>query len=277
VFSAGLDDAPGQHDGRPQQAGERQCPPAGAGTAAGIGPQTQTRGTRRAKRPILMSSQPDAIDPQLEQLLDLERRSLLAEQARQQAHALRTPLSVIDVIVETLRLESHHDLSSAERLSRIQGAAGSLATVLSDSVNATRFGDGPRYPLDITALAAHVVRALGGEVPSGGDGTDLAEVEPASFQAAVMHALRLIGIGTDCYGGDTWRAVLRRERQDGALLLSLVAVGPRPPEPPRERADLQLMALAARRVAEDSGGSLTLERDRALFRLPRSPTQRGVA
>jgi hypothetical protein len=216
------------------------------------------------------ASPPAAIDPALERLLDLERRSLLAEQSRQQAHTLRTPLSVIDVIVETLKIECHHDPSSAERLSRIQGAAGSLATVLSDSVNATRFGDGPRYPLDVTALAAEVVRAVGGEVPSGGDGADIAEVEPASFQAAVMHALRLIGIGTDCHGGDTWRAVLRRERRDGALLLSLEAVGSRHPEPPCERADLQLMALAARRVAADSGGTLTLERDRALFRLPRS-------
>lgn len=44
------------------------------------------------------------LNPALERLTDLERRSLLAEQARQQAHRLRTPLSVIELIAETLQL-----------------------------------------------------------------------------------------------------------------------------------------------------------------------------
>jgi signal transduction histidine kinase len=208
----------------------------------------------------------------LERLLDLERRSLLAEQARQQAHTLRSPLSVIDLITETLRLDSTDDPVRVERLGRIHGAAASLAQGLSDSVNATRFGDGPRYLADVSLLARDVVQAFGGEVASHEtaweQGTDMVELEPASFEAALVHALRLIGVGTEaCPSGDR-RVVLRREQHDGVLRLSLKAISPNPPELPSERVDLRLMALAARRAAEDLGGSLVLEPNQVLFELP---------
>jgi signal transduction histidine kinase len=208
----------------------------------------------------------------LDRLLDLERRSLLAEQARQQAHVLRSPLSVIDLITETLRLDSAEDPVRVERLARLHGAAASLAQGLSDSVNATRFGDGPRLLADASLLAENVVQAFGGEVaswePGRQQGTDMIELEPASFEAALVHALRLIGVGTEACPSGNRRVVLRREHQDDVLRLSLHAISPDPPDLPSERVDLRLMVLAARRAAEDLGGSLTLEPNRVLFELP---------
>lgn len=208
------------------------------------------------------------LNPVLERLADLERRSLLAEQARRQAHRLRTPLSVIDLITETMQLEGQQDPQRAERLARIHSAAGSLATELSDAVKSTRFGDGPRRQLDPLALAADVVRAFGGEVTTqAADGATLS-LEPSSLEAAVVHALRLVGVGTDCNGVCAQRPVLHAERRDGEILLTISAAGSAPPDTPRERADLRLMAEAAERAAQDHGGSLALGADSATFRLP---------
>jgi len=204
----------------------------------------------------------------LERLLDLERRSLLAEQARQQAHALRSPLSVIDLIAETLKLDSAEDPIRIERLARVQGAAASLAQGLSDNVNATRFGDGPWSRADVCALAGDVVKTFGGEVACCDHELDLIELEPASFQAACVHALRLIGVGTEARPRDDRRVVLQREQRDDVLRLSFLALADRPPDVPLERADLGLMVLAARRAAADLGGSLTVEPNRVLFEVP---------
>jgi signal transduction histidine kinase len=208
------------------------------------------------------------LNPALERLADLERRSLLAEQARQQAHRLRTPLSVIDLISETMQLEHEDDAQRAERLARIHSAAGSVAAELSNAVKSTRFGDGPRQRVDAAALAAEVVLAFGGDVAGAEpDNTTLA-VEPTSLEAALVHALRLVGVGTDCNGVCAQRPRLRVERRDGELWLAITATGAAPPDTPRERADLQLMVRAAERVAQDHGGSLTLGPDSAVFRLP---------
>jgi len=212
------------------------------------------------------------LDPALERLIDLERRSLLAEQARQQAHRLRTPLSVIDLVAETLLLDGEDDAARAERLERIHSAAGTLAAELADAVRSTRFGEGPRRRLDPVALAAHVVRVFGGQVtmtPAPAEkGASLALVEPASMEAALVHALRLVGVGTDCNGVCAQRPTLHAERRNGELLLAIAVVGAEPADTPRERADLRLMAKAAERVAQDHGGSLTLGAGSALFRLP---------
>jgi hypothetical protein len=208
------------------------------------------------------------LNPTLERLTDLERRSLLAEQARQQAHRLRTPLSVIELIAETLQLEGQADTDRGARLARIQNAAGTLAAELSDAVRSTRFGDAPRHRLDPAALAADVVHAFGGEVAAAPAPAPIALVESASLEAALVHALRLVGVGTDCNGVCAQRPRLHTSRQDGQLLLAITAGGAAPPDIPRERADLGLMARAAERVAQDHGGSLTLGVDSAVFRLP---------
>jgi signal transduction histidine kinase len=210
--------------------------------------------------------------PLLERLVDLERRSLLAEQARQQAHVLRTPLSVIDLIAETLQLETE-DATRGERLARIQGAATTLTTKLADMVRANSFGDGPARRCDVTALAAGIVHAFGGDVAAGSDRGDAAMVEPASFEAAVVHVLRLIGVGTDCNGVCNQRPQLHAEQRDGMLLLSLSALGDAPPDVPRERADFRLMAQAAERAAQDHGGRLSLKPASAVIELPQAETE----
>jgi hypothetical protein len=210
-------------------------------------------------------------NPALERLTDLERRSLLAEQARQLAHRLRSPLSIIGLIAETLQLERQDDPNRADRLARIQAAAGSLATELAGTVKSNRFGDGPRRRLEPAALAAEVIRAFGGEVltaPMAAAGEHAtALVEPASLEAALVHMLRLVGVGTDYNGVCAQRPVLRAELLDGELLLAISVTGVAPPDTPRERADLRLMAKAAERVAKDHGGSLTLGPDSATLRL----------
>jgi hypothetical protein len=210
-------------------------------------------------------------NPALERLADLERRSLLAEQARQLAHRLRSPLSIIGLIAETLQLERQDDANRADRLARIQAAAGSLAAELADVVESTHFGYGPRRRLAPATLAADVIRAFGGEVltaPMGAAGEHaMALVEPASLAAALVHMLRLLGVGTDYNGVCAQRPVLRAESRNGELLLAISVIGAEPPDTPRERADLRLMAKAAERVANDHGGTLTLGPDSATLRL----------
>lgn len=226
-----------------------------------------TRGGRPAPD---RRKQASDLNPQLERLTDLERRSLLAEQVRQQAHRLRTPLSVINLVAETLLLQSQSEPGRAERLARIQGAAGSLANELSVAVNAVRFGDGPQQLLDPATLAAEVVSTFGGEVvtASAACAKTTMLVEPASLEAALVHAMRLVGVGTDCNGVCAQRPTLEVQRSNGDLLLVISARGSQPADTPRERADLRLMAQAAERVANDHCGSLTLGPDKVTFRLP---------
>jgi len=233
--------------------------------------------TPHRRRQGIGISVPDAsaagleLNPALERLTDLERRSLLAEQARQLAHRLRTTLSIIGLIAETLQLESRDDANRADRIARIQTAAGSLASELAGAVKSTRFGDGPRRRLAPAVLAADVIRAFGGEVltaPTTAAGESAtALVEPASLEAALVHVLRLVGVGTDYNGVCAQRPALRVECGDGELLLAITVTGVEPPDIPRERADLRLMAKAAERVAQDHGGSLTLGPNSATFRL----------
>lgn len=219
------------------------------------------------------------LDFERERLSDLERRSLLAEQARQQAHHLRTPLSVIKLISETLQLELLDDRSRRERLQRLLAAASTLSTGLSDGVRATRFGDGPQQRLEVMALAAEVVQVFGGRVVSI-DGESAAAdpgaldawVERDSFEAALVHCLRLIGIGADCNGPCAHQPILEYRRGATRLTLRLSVEGQQQPQIPGERIDLQLMALAAERTARDSGGTLTLTEDSATFELPLAPS-----
>lgn len=215
-----------------------------------------------------------------ERLTDLERRSLLAEQARHQAHRLRTPLSVVKLISETLQLEFSDDRARSERIQRMLGAVLTLSSNLTDAVSATRFGDNAPRRLDVVALAARVVQAFGGRVVwIDGDaieltgltgGTDIrgpdVVLESDSFEAALVHALRLIGVGY--HAENVNRPLLQCRRSVSAVMLRLSADRPRPQEIPNERADLQLMALAANRAARDCGGTFTLASDDVTFELP---------
>jgi hypothetical protein len=213
-----------------------------------------------------------SLSPTLERLTDLERRSLLAEQARQQAHRLRSPLSVIDLIAESLQMESQADARGTERLARIKSAAEKLAIELSDTVRSTCFGAGIHRPGNPVALASRVVYAFGGEVvtPAAELPQMTLPVESEILEAALVHALRLVGVGTDCNGVCAQRPSLSIERRDGDLLLIITVQGEEPADTPRERSDLRLMELAAGRAAKEHGGSFVLGPESATFRLPLS-------
>lgn len=211
-------------------------------------------------------------------LADLEVRSLIAEQARQQAHRLRSPLSVIDLITETLQMALVDDPAISERLGRILGATSTLSTSLTEAVRSTRFGDGPPRPVDVVARAARIVEAFGGCVvgKSGEAGLGPCRgpavlVDTNSFEAALVHVLRLFGRrgGRQGVAGANAGAAgpTFKWQQDAAgLSLHFLVEGVEPlPTPLSDRADWQLMGQAAERMARDVGGTLTITTDGACF------------
>lgn len=221
------------------------------------------------------------LDPSHERLTELERRSLLAEQAREQAHSLRSPLSVIELVSETLQLELGEERGRAERVQRVLDAVSTLSMSLTQSVRSNRFADGPKRPLDVTKVAAEVVLAFGGRLDAGvsmylkelerpaEDGA-IVLAEEQGFQAALVHLLRLIGIGNACNGVCAQQPLLSVEQdQPGQRLrLRLMSEGEPDIPIPAERADYQLMLRAVERVVRDSNGVLVLGRDHASIELP---------
>jgi len=218
------------------------------------------------------------MDRERERLCDLELRSLLAEQARQQAHRLRTPLNVITLITETLQLESPDDPAVSDRLRRLLTSVLTLTNCLSDAVSSTRFCDGPPQRCDAVALAARVVGVFGGrvsvregEAEMSGFSGPYVFLERNSFEAALVHALRLVGIRAYRGGTRANRPLLQWHRTAAGLRLDLSIEGPQTPEVPGERADLQLMEMAAERTARDIGGVLSIAEATARFELPLAP------
>ena len=221
------------------------------------------------------------LDSTHERLTELERRSLLAEQAREQAHSLRSPLSVIELVSETLQLELGEDRGRAERIQRVLDAVTTLSMNLTQTVRSNRFADGPKRPLDVAKIAAEVVLAFGGRV-DGGASLHLAEVErqgedasfvlaeEQGFQAALVHLLRLIGIGNACNGVCAQQPLLSVEQDQPAqrLRLRLISEGEPDIPIPVERADYQLMLKAVERVVRSSDGALVLSPDHATLDLP---------
>ena len=224
------------------------------------------------------------LDPNHERLTELERRSLLAEQARGQAHALRSPLSVIELVSETLQLELGEDRPRAERIQRVLDAVSTLSMTLTQSVRSNRFADGPKRPVDVAKLAAEVVVAFGGRVAAGAS-MPLADAErPArdtaivltdeqGLQATLVHLLRLIGIGNACNGICAQQPLLSVEQDQHAerLRLCLTSEGKPQAPVPIERADYRLMLKAVERVVRESDGALVLGRDHATLELPLTP------
>lgn len=214
------------------------------------------------------------LDPNHERLTALERRSLLAEHAREQAHALRSPLSVIELVSETLQLELGEDRSRVERIQRVLDAVSSLSLNLTQNLRAHRFADGPKRPVNAAAVAAAVVRAFGGHVvgtppPPHPDGSAVL-VDEQGFEAALVHLLRLIGVGSACNGGCAQHPLLQIERDQEAQRLRLrVMMGGEPGAPiPTERADYRLMLKAVERVVRESDGAFELGKDQATLELP---------
>lgn len=224
-----------------------------------------------------------------ERLTEVERRSLLAEQAREQAHSLRSPLSVIELISETLQLELGDDRSRTERLQRVLDAVSTLSCSLNQSVHLNRFADGPRRAVDAAKVAAEVVQAFGGCVARpdgngradewrGGDGEEAAVlVNEQGFEAVLVHLLRLIGVGNSSNGHSPLAPMLSVEEDQDAqrIKLHLTCSGQAGLRIPAERADYRLMLRAVERMTRDSGGLLVLGDDRATFELPLLPAPAG--
>jgi signal transduction histidine kinase len=204
-----------------------------------------------------------------EQLAELERRSLLAEQARQLAHSLRSPLSVIGLIGETLQIDLADDDDKRRRLEQVLGAVSKLSTILSENISNTRFADGPERRIDAAAVAADLVQLRGGRVETDGAARPIL-IDPDGFTAAILHALHLVSDSGPDHGGNGGSEpmpLLRCRVHDGTLSLELEAVdlGTEPTVLSQDRA---LMIKAAERVARDHDGTLTLEPGRVIFRFP---------
>jgi hypothetical protein len=225
------------------------------------------------------------LDPTRERLTELERRSLLAEQARQQAHRLRSPLSVIELVSETLQLELGEDRGRAERLQRVLDAVSTLSTNLTQTVRANRFADGPKRAVDAAGVAAEVVLAFGGRIAdataipaqaAGQAGAQAGEdghavlLDEQGFEAALVHLLRLIGIGSVCNGVCPQQPLLEveQDQQKQRLRLHFKSEGESDAPVPAERSDYRLMLKAAERVVRDNDGVLVLGTDHATFELP---------
>lgn len=251
------------------------------GTAVRLGRATPMVPTSSQTSHGGANQEPVHLDPRREHLAELERLSLLAEQAREQAHSLRSPLSVIELVSETLQLELGDDRGRAERLQRISDAVSALSTKLTQTVRSNRFADGPKRPVDAARVAAEVVRAFGGRLVDAGaqrsgngrdGGAEAAEVwvDEQGLEAALVHLLRLIGVGYACNGRcpQQPRLHLEADRAAGRLRLHLSSAGEPEAPVPTERADYRLMARAAERVARDNGGVMVVREDRATFELP---------
>jgi hypothetical protein len=201
-----------------------------------------------------------------EQLAELERRSLLAEQARQLAHALRSPLSVIGLIGETLQIDLADDDDKRRRLEQVLGAVSKLSTILTENISNTRFADGPERRIDAAAVAAALVRLRGGRVETDGVARPIL-IDPDGFTAAMLHGLHLVSDSGQEHRGAEPIPLLRCRAGDGTLSLELEAVG-LGTEPSVLSQDRALMIKAAERVARDHDGTLTLEPGRVIFRFP---------
>lgn len=220
------------------------------------------------------------LDPTHERLTELERRSLLAEQAREQAHTLRSPLSVIELVSETLQIELGEDRSRAERIQRVLDAVSTLAMALTQNVRSNRFADGPKRPVDAAKVATEVVLAFGGRVAAAasmpladaerpsGDAPAAVLTDEQGLQAALVHLLRLIGIGHACNGECARQPLLRVEQDQHAQRLCLTSEGEPEAPIPAERADFRLMLKAVDRFVRESDGALVLGQDHATLELP---------
>jgi hypothetical protein len=211
---------------------------------------------------------PDA-HSELTRLAEIECRSLLAEQARQIAHGMRTPLSVIDLICATLQMELGDDRDWAARVRSAKRAVSELSGTLSGTLNSVPFGDGACQLLDAAEIAARIIALHGGDTESSSEkGAQNAKVtiDPDVFEAAVLHALRLIGARG---GNHRIRPLLRLHATGDTLTLRLSAIeNPGSAFAQRQEVDRDLLTRAAQRAARDSGGIVDLSSASVTFSLP---------
>jgi hypothetical protein len=206
---------------------------------------------------------------ELTRLAEIECRSLLAEQARQIAHGMRTPLSVIDLICATLQMELGDDRDWAARVRSAKRAVSELSGTLSGSLNSASFGDGAYQQLDAAEIAARIIALHGGDTESSSEnGAHKAKVtiDPDVFEAAVLHALRLIGARGSNH---KLRPLLRLHATGDTLTLRLSALDDLDSTfAQRQDVERDLLTRAAQRAARDSGGIVDISGASITFSLP---------
>ncbi|NKN32037.1 hypothetical protein [Marichromatium bheemlicum] len=180
-------------------------------------------------------------------LVELECRSLLAEQARQLAHALRTPLSIVELTCETLQLELAQDDDKQTRLGRALHASTRLSSTLTETLRTNAVDEQP-VAFAVAPRAARLVNELGGEVdcPDSVLGCRVLLV-PEALDAALLHGLRLLG--------DAPVPRLSCGLEAGRLVLRLSSPDPAPELVPLH----QLRVQVIERLARDGGGWVRLE------------------
>jgi len=250
---------------RDAETAEDSRPPARQGPTSGATPaDPATSAEGRGSRPSDELSEGVELK---DRLAELERRSLLAEQARQLAHRMRTPLNVIELICENLQIELQQDEEQLARLDSALDAVSRLATILNETVKSNRFAPGPPRPVDAARMTARVVRLHGGSV----EGYEAVRrwprvvLEPRAFEAAIMHCLRLIGLGP---GREAPGLSLKAELVDDSLRLELRGRGPAGGDGAPLTSHPTLLAQAAERAIRESGGTLSLAEGAATMHLP---------
>jgi signal transduction histidine kinase len=177
-------------------------------------------------------------------------------------HDLRTPLATVHGFAHTLARSEDLDGTTARYVEMINAAAAQLAELIDDlSVSARLAGDRydpPLQTVDTMELAQAAAERLGDErVLVSGEGADVeldAETAERAISSLARCALRHGGL----------------ERVEIAAEGSTISIAPVTEAAPillgEELKDLG--AAAARRLIEACGGSLAVEDERLLVRLP---------
>lgn len=198
-------------------------------------------------------------------IADLERRSLLAEQSRQLAHAIRTPLSVVDLIGETLQLELQEHPEVVERLGQILKASAKISAALTETVRSAPFPESCVRDVDAAVLASRLMRQVGGHMDASqpSEGVDVrVRIAPDALEAALVLALDLVA------AGDDRPPVMRLSREDDTISLRLLAQAASADHAALEPVDRRLMRQTIERIARDAGGCATCAPGRVELRLP---------
>lgn len=232
---------------------------------------------------------------------DLECQTLVAEQARELAHRLRSPLGAIDLVCESLVLEQP-DSEIAERLQVILRASAKLKQALDETVSTAA----PRWParqsMDLVAACARLAEADGLDYAPDGQAPVWIAAAPPDGELALSQALSLARLGSrdgevrldlTTFGAttpETTQGVAPGARAPGmrpseptaaqagtppasGAELSLTPKKPLGPLDQRLDGDVPTQSLAflrlkrLRRFAAEQGGGLQVEPSRLLLRL----------
>ena len=216
---------------------------------------------------------------------DLECQTLVAEQARELAHRLRSPLGAIDLVCESLVLEQP-DSEIAERLQVILRASAKLKQALDETVSTAV----PRWParqsMDLVAACARLAEADGLDYAPDGQAPVWIAAAPPDGELALSQALSLARLGSRdgevCLDLTTFGATTPETTQGAAQAgtppasgaeLSLTPKKPLGPLDQRLDGDVPTQSLAflrlkrLRRFAAEQGGVLQVEPSRLLLRL----------